>query len=644
MKHNRFCPFLYCIILSLILLFSGCNLSDREKSPSPNSLVIEFKDSISLAYVDTAYNLYSTIIVEEDVEYSFTASYLDPESGTTKNLTVKKGKITPKAEADILVAVTATKGTETSTAEIIVPISISADIIDKLLASDGIAGEADIDVRKAIEKDLNYLHSDNSSSSIEVTFTNPAVKDSGTNLMLLSHYSLHPYYSAQVWNNAAVSFWVYNPMAQEVTFKLSSCNPVNNKVLMWNSAENVYMQTAIPGQWTHIVFSLFDIQITQPLINSPDQVRDDFLKLLAYYEGEGSCTIYIDEVDIVHASTIQELTTSFISPDLPYGDFSDLLKSCKVYTDDSIAKLTASNKGNGSKDSYCFGAEQQAGYPTFHIDFPNTIDIRSFDYLKFDVYAENCYPFVSATIRYIDENGSTQKLGVSYDFKRDEWRTLYLNLHALKDANLSQVVGISFSIHMDSRFEAGRFNCIYFDNISLYTYQDYEPTMLPSIMEDSDILNAPLYVTNAKPNINGVCKVSTDETGAARSNSTVLFWANNVSGYPTATFLYDNEQDWSDYNVLTFETHQVNAHYWMHFEILYLDSDGKQHSLSMYYDTVFNHWLTTNAPFEWFKTEDGQSAKPEHLRQVIGLRITVDFANNVTDELSYIFFDNFELS
>ena len=168
--------------------------------------------------------------------------------------------------------------------------------------------------------------------------------------------------------------------------------------------------------------------------------------------------------------------------------------------------------------------------------------------------------------------------------------------------------------------------------------------MAPTLIEDNDILSAPLFVINNKTNTSGVCKVSADETGLSKSNSMLLFWANNVSGYPTATFLYDTEQDWSDYNLLTFETHQVNAHYWMHFEILYLDENDRQHTLSMYHDTIFNHWLTNNAPFEWFETEDGQSAKEEHLKRVVGFRITVDFANNLTDEVGYIFFDNFELS
>ena len=72
------------------------------------------------------------------------------------------------------------------------------------------------------------------------------------------------------------------------------------------------------------------MNITQPLISPPDQSRNDYLKVLAQYAGEGVCTLYIDGVDIVHADTIPELQTSYIAPALPSGNFSDLLK--KLYS------------------------------------------------------------------------------------------------------------------------------------------------------------------------------------------------------------------------------------------------------------------------------------------------------------------------
>ena len=80
----------------------------------------------------------------------------------------------------------------------------------------------------------------------------------------------------------------------------------------------------------------------------------------------------------------------------------------------------------------------------------------------------------------------------------------------------------------------------------------------------------------------GICKVATDETGTKKSNSTVLFWANTPVGYPTANFVFEDEQDWSDYSVLTFETHQINAHYWMQFTIVYLDENDCQRVIMGY--------------------------------------------------------------
>lgn len=640
MKRSRYCLFFIIISILCLCICSGCSQKTSNHSIEGTSLSIQIKDQIPAAQVGVSYDLSALIQVEDEAEYTFTAQYTDPDSCETKQLNVRNNKITPKAETNIEITVTAKQGKIEKTVDFTVPISISADIIDKSL----VKSEADPGVQKSITKDPAHLQASPSTSAIEITFSNPTNPSEGVNLLTLSQYELQAYYTAQVWRNAAVTCWIYNPSDQEITFKLASHNSSNGQTLGWKSADNVQSQIALPGQWTQLSFSLYDMNITQPLFQNPDKSKSDYLKIMARSAAEGSCTLYIDGVDIVHADTLPELKTGYTPAQLPAGDFSQLLKNQKVYTDDTITKLSPSTNGNGSQNAYRFGADQAAGYPSFYIDFPQTTDIRGFDYLKFDVFAKDAYPWVSVAIRYLDGDGNIQKKGVSYNFKVDQWRTLYLNLHSLTDADLSKAVGIQFTIHMDSKFVSNRFNCLYFDNVSLYTYPNDEPQMAPALVEDNDILSAPVYVSNVDPNTCGVVKVATDETGLEKSNSSVLFWANSACGYPTATFYYDTEQDWSNYNVLAFETHQSNAHYWMHFEILYLDEDGKQRTLSMYNDTVFNHWLTTNAPFEWFQTQDGESAKPEHLSRVVGFRITVDLAHNITDEVAYIFFDNFELT
>ena len=65
------------------------------------------------------------------------------------------------------------------------------------------------------------------------------------------------YVTDRVWTNAAVTCWVYNPMEQDVTFKLISHNPATNKTLLWDSVENTQIQIAKAGAWTNIVFPLY---------------------------------------------------------------------------------------------------------------------------------------------------------------------------------------------------------------------------------------------------------------------------------------------------------------------------------------------------------------------------------------------------
>ena len=646
-------------MLALVLVFSilfpailgGCGKStaDPVATTAPAvtepAIAIMVKDIIPPAYVNEDYDLSALITEEEDVEYAYRANYIDPQSGEIKELKVKRGKIEPKAEADIQVVITASKGDETCSVDVTVPISVSADALDKLLVTDGTAGEAAPGVKKVLVKNTEYLQNQSSTSSLEVVFTNPNAANEGASLLTLSHYSLMPYYSAKVWKNAAVTFWVYNPMDQVVDFKLTSYNPATFNYLLWDTSHNTQIQQAQPGQWTQVKFSLYDMAITQPLYSSPDGLREDSLKVAARYNGSGECKVYIDCIDIVHADAIG-LQTGYVEPALPAGDFSDLLSSCKVYTNEPIAQLTTSYNGNGTNTAYRFGADQKTGYPTFYLDFPQVTDISGFDYLKFDVYAEKCYPYVTAAIRYLDENGEEQKHGTSYDFYREQWRTIYVNLDYLKYADLTKAVGICFSIHIDSHFVENAFNCVYFDNVMLYDYPNDEPQIAHATVEDNDLLNNPFYAANIKPNTSGVSKVATDENGTAKSNSTLMFWTNNACGYPNvyAHFVFDQEQDWSDNRILNLDSHQFHGHYWMGFTIITLDEEGNEKTYFWRHDTVNTHWQTTAAPFEWFKDDEGNTAKPEDLKRVIGLKISVDMAVNVTAEVAHIFFDNIFVS
>ena len=108
--------------------------------------------------------------------------------------------------------------------------------------------------------------------------------------------------------------------------------------------------------------------------------------------------------------------------------------------------------------------------------------------------------------------------------------------------------------------------------------------------------------------------------------------------------MFETEQDWSNNSILSFDTHQSCGHYWLQFNILYLDENGKQQSVYWRYDTINTTWQTNHASLDWFKSEDGTQIKPEDLNRVIGFQIAANMAINVTGEVALIYFDNFILS
>lgn len=648
MKRTR--AFVCAVLILLSVCFTGCGTPNVENSPvatAPQSnLDIKLTDKIPGAYVDVAYEVTQLFVKEEGVEYSYKANFVDPETGTTRKLTVKNDKLTPKAYAEITLIITAEKNNETVSKEILIPMGHIADAMDMLLASDGVAGGKVEDVQKTVVNDSAYLKGEQSTSALSVSFSNAS--NGGVELLDLGHYALTGYYTDRTWKNAAVTFWVYNPMEQDVEFKLTSYDPVKIHANYWDSEYNTQVGVAKAGEWSLVQFSLYQMGIEQVLFTAPKGLRSDSLKLLARYGGSGTCNLYIDCLDIVPAYSVEGLETGCVESKLPSGDYSDLLKTGNVYTWDATATLSKSTNGNGTKDAYCFGADEECGYPVFFVDFANVTDISGFDYMKFDIYAENTYPHITAGVRYIDKDGETRYCGTSYDYYRNTWRTIYVNLDYLKDADLTKVVGLYFSVHMSSNFVAGQFNCIYMDNLMLYNVTDDQPTVPAATVEDHDLISFPFYVENTKPGVNGVCKVASDEDGNVKSNSTLMFWTNNASGYPNpvVTFMFDEEQDWSEKQMLNVDTHQFNAHYWMGFTIIALDEDGNEVTYFFRHDTVLTNWMTNSFPLSWFQYRDlnGDSCKPENLKRVIGLKITVDLAVNITSEVGHIFFDNVTVS
>lgn len=636
---------LLCIAALLLGTFAGCG--ETVQQVPDNAKSVNLVNKIGLASVGEKYNLSKIIIEQRNVEYTATASYVDPDTGKTVDLEVTELCFVPDKKADILVKITGTSDKETYYSEITIPMEehqqteelIQTDALDALLASDGAAGEADEGVIKTVVFDSQYIKNDASVTALQVDFHNPEAADEGTFLVNLSNCALTPYYSARVWENAAVSFWAYNPMEKDIQFKLSSFNEYTAENLFWNSDNNTQVQTAKAGEWTLIQFSLYQMGIENVLFTDGTGIHTSQLKLLARYAGDGECTVYVDGLDVLPADAVEGLETGFVDIPAPEGNFVDLLEVYEISTNNDQASLSVSDNSNGGENSVCFGASEPVGWPSFRVDFGQELDLSGFDYLKFDMYAEKCYPWASVSVIYIDENGEEQRATKGFDTYREQWRTIYLNLDYLTDADLTRAVGLGFSINVSDNMVKDEFNCVYFDNVCLYERPNAQPDLPAAVQEDDDLISGSMTFANTLPGINGVCKVSQDEAGEAKSNSHLVFWTNTASGYPcvSATFMFDEEQDWSKNKIFSFDSHMDGAHYLLMFTLYTLDEFGNEQQLTMRTDTVLTHWMTNSAPLNWFKAEDGST--PD-LSRVIGMSVAVDLAVNVTKEVGHIFLDN----
>ncbi len=641
MNAKRLMAFLVAFAASCSLLLTGCGNTPNEETVPAGSLEVPLTAGIPAAKEGKRYDLSAIIKEEKGVDYSAQVTYTDPETGETKELKVARMKFTPVCDAELTVVIEGESKENTYYSKITIPIEVSADAIEKLLATNGKAGTADDGVMKTVTKEENFIKAEGSTSALKTVFS---PKEDGTVLLDLTHYGVMQYYNARAWDDAAVIFWVYNPMEQDVQLKITGYDPYTEKTFDWNTPENDQIQVAKAGQWTQAAFSLYKLGIDRIQIESTYNSNFTKLNLSAACQGEGECTLYFDGIDMVNASAVEGLESGKQEPVLPEGDFSDLLASCTLSSNSQDMNLTTqSKKTNNSPDAVKFSSAEMAGWPAVNISMGKTVDISGFTYLAFDAYAENAYPYAALSVCYLDENGEEKYDGVSFDYKRETWTTLRMSLRNLKEADLTKVVGFRISVNMGDAMVQGVTNSFYFDNLCLYAKQTPQPQMTAPIVEDDDLISGISISENVVPGVSGVCKVTQDDEGVSRSNSMLLLWANTPTGYPCpkTTFWFDQEQDWSDYTIFNFDSHVHLAHFLMDFTIIMLDEEGNEVRATKRNDAVLTNWMSNAMPLQWFETSDG--TRPD-FKRVIGLEIGVDLHVNLTGEVGYIYLDNVYLS
>lgn len=313
------------ILLSAVLLvsFAACGDKGEQNTGADGELLIETVKIIPAAYINEPYDLSEILILEQGVEYSATARYTEvtfiPETNEYSfveiELEVKDLVFTPVSLKNTIVTLQAKRGDETATKVVSVSTTVRADPLDDLYKSTGTLGWAEAGISKNVCNDSRYVKGENSATSLHVKFDGVEPHEWGQNFLDLSSELAQRHFTDQLWNNAIVTFWVYNPMDQDIEFQLVINDHTHAVMTDWTGEEgNFRRQFAKAGEWTQIFFSLRRMGTTHKLINNQFNTETLFVKFR--YNGFSltenyTFDFYLDDLDIVPAETYPDIDTTY---------------------------------------------------------------------------------------------------------------------------------------------------------------------------------------------------------------------------------------------------------------------------------------------------------------------------------------------
>ena len=294
-----------------------------QQQTAADPLQVETIRFMPYAYLGESFDLREVIIMDDTVEYSATACYVevsqDPE---TKAFSVKEDTMevvdlcfTPKAIAENVITLSAKRGEEKASKVIYIPTTIRAEPLDDLYKSSGPLGGSDPGISKSVNIDPLYLQGDNSTTSLHVEFNSMDPHPWGNLFLSFSAPDAQQYFTDKVWENAIVTFWVYNPNELPIEFQLRVVDETAGTNLDWNGADGPHKQRAEPGQWTQLFFSLRKLGTTNIL--TANKYSNDMLSLKFRYDGYNTETaysfdFYMDNIDVVDASMYPEIDTKYV--------------------------------------------------------------------------------------------------------------------------------------------------------------------------------------------------------------------------------------------------------------------------------------------------------------------------------------------
>lgn len=360
--------------LLVIPLLSSCS-----GGLSSGNFEIEFTDGIPTAYVNESYDFTKVLKIENGIEYKLTASYYDYNAKTMTELEVKNFCFTPITLADVAVKVEAHNKTYTKTRKESVRVKAKGDPLDELL-SVGASNFCDTGASKKLNISEEFIVDGTSSILVSYYGNNPYY--AGCSIISPNNFRCLNYFTDQTWENAILTFWVFNPTDYTFEFqlRLQQKNEDGYTVIdtEWGYPFNV-PQKAEPGIWTQVFFSLNKLGVNKPLIQSEDGKQKDEFNIKTRWAGTPKevetykWQMYVDGLDIVPASTFSQIDTQ---KDVSSETISDGWESLRLDTGEK--------SGYGrSKPLYRTDIVRTAEYASksaLNLTFANTIPANDIGY------------------------------------------------------------------------------------------------------------------------------------------------------------------------------------------------------------------------------------------------------------------------
>lgn len=311
---------LLVVAVLLVAAIAGC---DKQETPGAagSALQINTIKFMPMAYLDESFDLRDVLLMEEGVEYSATGCYVEvKQDETTKEFTISETALevvdlcfTPKAIAENVITLTAKRGSETAQKVIYIATTIHAEPLDDLYKSSGELGGSDPGISKSVNIDPLYLQGENSTTSLHVEWSSMDPHPWGNLFLSFSSPLAQEHFTDQKWENAIVTFWVYNPNELPIEFQFRLVDEQSGANLDWNGADGPHKMRAEPGQWTQLFCSLRKVGGTTRRLTA-DKYTNDMLSLKFRYDGYStteaySFDFYMDNIDVVDASMYPEIDT-----------------------------------------------------------------------------------------------------------------------------------------------------------------------------------------------------------------------------------------------------------------------------------------------------------------------------------------------